>query len=63
MHLNSLDEVRNEYGDAHGKCIKNYRQETRHAILAVNAARTLTEFLLTTYEKNNAHIYKLKSEV
>ncbi|MBS3630569.1 abortive infection family protein [Staphylococcus aureus] len=49
--INGLDEVRNEYGDAHGKSKKNYRPETRHALLAINAARTITEFLLSSYKK------------
>lgn len=49
--INGLDEVRNEYGDAHGKSKKNYRPETRHAFLAINAARTITEFLLASYKK------------
>ena len=49
--INGLDEVRNEYGDAHGKSKKNYKPETRHAYLAINAARTITEFLLSSYKK------------
>lgn len=49
--INGLDEIRNEYGDAHGKSKKNYKPETRHAFLAINAARTITEFLLSSYKK------------
>lgn len=49
--INGLDEIRNEYGDAHGKSKKNYKPETRHAFLAINAARTITEFLLFSYKK------------
>ncbi|MBV5141451.1 abortive infection family protein [Staphylococcus xylosus] len=49
--INGLDEVRNEYGDAHGKSKKNYKPETRHAFLAINSARTITEFLLASYKK------------
>lgn len=48
--INGLDEIRNEYGDAHGKSVKNYKPETRHAILAVNAAKAIIEFLLSTYD-------------
>ena len=29
---------------------KNYKPETRHAFLAINAARTITEFLLASYK-------------
>lgn len=29
--INGLDEVRNEYVDAHGKSKKNYKPETSHA--------------------------------
>ncbi|MGI2286804.1 abortive infection family protein [Staphylococcus cohnii] len=50
--INGLDEVRNEYGDAHGKSKKNYKPETRHAFLAINAARTITEFFLSSYKKD-----------
>ncbi|MDK4074936.1 abortive infection family protein [Staphylococcus pseudintermedius] len=50
--INGLDEVRNEYGDAHGKSKKNYKPESRHAFLAINAARTITEFLLASYKKH-----------
>ncbi|MEC5301593.1 abortive infection family protein [Staphylococcus shinii] len=49
--INGLDEVRNEYGDAHCKSKKNYKPETRHAYLAINAARMITEFLLASYKK------------
>ncbi|WP_436942170.1 abortive infection family protein [Staphylococcus xylosus] len=48
--INGLDEVRNEYGDAHGKSKRNYKPETRHASLAINSARTITEFLLSSYK-------------
>lgn len=50
--INGLDEIRNEYGDAHGKSFKNYKPENRHAILAINAAKAMTEFLLSTYKKS-----------
>ena len=63
--INGLDEVRNEYGDAHGKSKKNYKPETRHAFLAINAARTITEFLLASHKSiskihfrnNNLYLY------
>ena len=40
--INGLDEIRNEYGDAHGKSFKNYKPENRHAILLT--AKAMTEF-------------------
>ncbi|EGS80633.1 abortive infection family protein [Staphylococcus epidermidis] len=49
--VNGLDEVRNEYDDTHGKSKKSYKPETRHAFLTINAARTITEFLLASYKK------------
>jgi hypothetical protein len=45
-----LAEIRNAYGDAHGKGKKHLRASPRHARLAVNAAATLAIFLLETFE-------------
>jgi len=45
-----LAEVRNAFGDAHGKGKRPVRAGPRHARLAVNAAGTLTVFLLETLE-------------
>jgi len=45
-----LAEIRNAYGDAHGKGKKHIRALPRHSRLAVNAACTLAVFLLETFE-------------
>ena len=45
-----LAEVRNAFGDAHGKGKHPVRASARHARLAVNAAGTLAVFLLETFE-------------
>ncbi len=45
-----LGEVRNAFGDAHGKGKRPVRAAPRHAKLAVNAAGTLAVFLLETHE-------------
>ncbi len=45
-----LAELRNVYGDAHGKGKKTYHISARHARLAVNAAGSLSVFLLETSE-------------
>ena len=45
-----LAEVRNALGDAHGKGKRPVRAGPRHARLAVNAAGTLSVFLLETLE-------------
>ena len=45
-----LAEVRNAFGDAHGKGKQPVRATPRHARLAVNAAGTLAVFLLETRE-------------
>lgn len=45
-----LAEVRNVFGDAHGKGKRPVRAAPRHARLAVNAAGTLAIFLLETFE-------------
>jgi hypothetical protein len=45
-----LAEVRNAFGDAHGKGKRPVRASARHARLAVNAAGTLAVFLLETFE-------------
>lgn len=42
--INGLDKVRNEYDD---KSKENYKPETRHTFLIINAARTITEFFTT----------------
>lgn len=45
-----LAEVRNAFSDAHGKGKRPVRAAPRHARLAVNAAGTLTVFLLETFD-------------
>ena len=45
-----LAEVRNAFGDAHGKGKHPVRASARHARLAVNTAGTLAVFLLETFE-------------
>jgi hypothetical protein len=47
---NGLAEVRNAFGDAHGKGKQPVRAAPRHARLAVNAAGSLAVFLLETLE-------------
>lgn len=56
--INDLDEVRNEYGDAHSKSKRNYKPETSHASLAINSAHTITEFLLSSYKNKKQEIFK-----
>lgn len=43
--------LRNEYGDAHGKRPRRVKPKARHARLAVNAAMTLAEFIIETFEE------------
>lgn len=42
--------LRNALGDSHGKGRRYVQPQPRHARLAVNAAMTLAEFLIETYE-------------
>lgn len=58
--INDLDEVRNEYGNAHGKSKRNYKPETSHASLAINSARTITEFLLSSYKNKSRKYLRMK---
>jgi hypothetical protein len=51
---NGLAEVRNAFGDAHGKGKRPVRATPRHARLAVNAAGTLAVFLLETLEARDS---------
>ncbi|MEW5871962.1 MAG: abortive infection family protein [Chloroflexota bacterium] len=52
--VQSLAEIRNLFGDAHGKGKTHYRASPRHARLAVNAAGTVAIFLLETLEYRNS---------
>jgi hypothetical protein len=45
--VSGLAPMRNKMGDAH---VRTYRTERHHAKLAVNSAKTLTDFLIDTYE-------------
>ena len=45
--IHGLSEVRNTAGDSHSK---NVNPSFHHAVLAVNAAKTITSFLFHTYE-------------
>ncbi len=45
-----LGSLRNRLGDAHGKGRIQARPSPRHAELAVNLARTMTTFLMATWE-------------
>lgn len=50
--VTGLGSLRNEYGDSHGKGIKNYRPKERHAKLAINLSGTLCLFLIETHLRN-----------
>lgn len=45
-----LSGLRNAFGDSHGKGRRYIKPQPRHARLAINAAMTLAEFLIETYE-------------
>lgn len=51
--INGISGLRNNYSDAHGgsPSQKKYKIDDRHAVLAVNSAKTISEFLYNTYEK------------
>jgi hypothetical protein len=51
--VSGIGELRNLYGDAHGKERKSVRIEPRHAFLAVNLAGSMASFLIATAEKSN----------
>lgn len=53
--INGISGLRNNFSDAHGgsPSQKKYKIDDRHAILAVNSAKTISEFLYNTYEKQN----------
>lgn len=46
--VNGLANMRNEMSDAHAR---RYNPEKRHSKLAVNSAKTLSEFLIESFEK------------
>lgn len=50
--VNGLSNMRNELGDAHGKSKDvKYRADIRHALLAVNSAKTISDFIIMSYLK------------
>lgn len=51
--INGISGLRNNYSDAHGgsPSQKKYKIDERHSILAVNSAKTISEYLYKTYEK------------
>jgi hypothetical protein len=48
--VSSIGEMRNESGDSHGMGQKRIAVEERHAMLAVNSAATMAEFILAVVE-------------
>lgn len=49
--INGISNLRNELSDAHGKSKdKYYKPKYRHAMLAVNSAKTISEFLFSSWE-------------
>ena len=46
-----LSEVRNKSSDSHGETDLKYRVNRHHALLVVNAAKTIAQFLLQSYKK------------
>lgn len=53
--INGISGLRNSYSDAHGGSPSNkkYKIDDRHAILAVNSAKTISEYLYNTFNKQN----------
>jgi hypothetical protein len=52
--INGVSGLRNTYGDSHGTSPSQstYKIDERHAILAVNLAKTITEYLFLSYERS-----------
>jgi len=48
--VNGIAGISNKLGDRHGKIEEQYKVEKSMAILVVNATKTLSEFLISTYE-------------
>lgn len=51
--ISGIAELGNDLGDRHGKATKKYISERHHAILVVNSSKTFTEFIFSSYEKQN----------
>ncbi len=51
--IHGVAELRNSQSDAHGKTPSkiSYRIDKRHAVLVVNLAKTVSEYLYTSFEK------------
>lgn len=53
--INGLSNLRNVMSDAHGKSkIKYYKPTERHAILAANIAKVISEFLYASWKSRNS---------
>jgi len=52
--INGVSGLRNTFSDSHGSAPSNisYKIDERHAILTVNLAKTITEYLFLSYEKS-----------
>jgi hypothetical protein len=52
--VNGVSGLRNTFSDSHGiaPSKKTYKIDERHAILTVNLAKTITEYLFLSYEKS-----------
>jgi hypothetical protein len=52
--INGVSGLRNNFSDSHGSAPSktNYKIDERHAILTVNLAKTITEYLFLSYEKS-----------
>ena len=53
--INGVSGLRNKYSDSHGSSPSNvnYKIDDRHAILTVNLAKTITEYLFLCFEKGD----------
>lgn len=52
--INGVSSLRNKYSDAHGAGPRSatYRIDERHAVLTVNLAKTISEYLFISFEKH-----------
>ena len=52
--INGVSGLRNVFSDSHGSSPSTsvYRIDERHAILTVNLAKTIAEYLFLSYEKS-----------
>ncbi|MDA8229122.1 MAG: abortive infection family protein [Desulfitobacterium hafniense] len=52
--INGLASLRNRMSDAHGKSnAKHYKPSFRHAVLAMNSAKVISEFLYSSWKSKN----------